>query len=86
MPADSLFPVVRLDHHDCGVPADESSDPTLQMLIAGKVGLLFGWDGVDVRSGDNSGNPEPLLVGSPQQLGEEKPGADRPVLFGHRIK
>ena len=50
VPADAVVHAVGANHHGQSVPADQALDPALDFLIAGKYGLLFEGNGIDVRS------------------------------------
>src|ERR1700730_16551913 len=49
MTADAFTLFVRARHHDGGVPANDSPDPSLHFLVAREPWLLVGGYGVDVR-------------------------------------
>ena len=67
--ADAFLPVVGVDDHHRRVPTNEAANPSLQVLVAGIVALVFGGNGVDVGSGGGRRDPQVDLVGPLEQLG-----------------
>ena len=74
VPADRVGPDVRPDHHDRGIPPDEGPDTALEQLVAGKLGLGVGRDGVDVGGGDRDREVDLGLPGPLEHPHEQVPG------------
>ncbi len=60
VPANAVVHAVGAHHHGQSVPANQALDPALDLLVAGKDGLLFKRDGVDIGSirGEGVANPQ----------------------------
>jgi hypothetical protein len=80
VPADAVVCLVGPAHHHRGVPPDDLTDPALYVLIAGKIGLLFRSDRVDVVGRHHGGQPDLPRTGVQQDLVEKEPGAGRRLL------
>ena len=82
MAADSLGAHVGPHHHDGGIPADEGTDPSLDVLVTGEPRLLVGRDGVHIGRGHHGGEIHLLGPGALEQLHEQET-APRPALSVH---
>jgi hypothetical protein len=72
--------------HDRGVPPDVAADPLLQRFVTGEIRLPLGRDRVDVVRGGQRRDADVLLASSLQDLQEQEPTADRPMLLDHRVE
>ncbi len=64
VPADADSRALCAVHHDGGIPADESTEVSLDFFIAGKPRLILGRDGVDVVGGGQRGDRDVTLAGA----------------------
>ncbi len=74
MAADAVGVLVRLDHHDGGVPTDERPDAALDQLVTGKPRLALRRDRVDVWRAHRRREPHLQLASALEELAHEEPG------------
>jgi len=73
--ADPWRLLVRAQHHERRVPADDAPDPLLHLLVAWERRLLLGRDGVDVARLHEPRQPDPELARALQDLAQQEVGA-----------
>ncbi len=84
--ADPVGVLVGLDHHHRRVPADEGTDPALDVLVAGEPRLVLARDGVDVGGADGGGEADLAGAGTVEQFRQQEPGTCLAVRVDHGIE
>ena len=86
MAADRGRTGVGSHHHDGGVPTDVCPDAALDVLVAGKLGLAVGGDGIDIRRGHAGGKVDILCPGLLEQPHQQVSGPGPAVSLHHVVE
>ena len=81
---------IRLDigsgNHNRGVPADVSTNAALHLLVTGKPGLEFRWNGVDVRRGYSRRKADLRFARGLKQAGQDEGRSGLSSTFNKRAE
>ncbi len=84
--ADAEAGAVRARDHDRGVPADVGADASLDVLVAGEVGLALGGNGVDEVGAAQRRHADGLLTRALQHPQHDVAGAVSTPLVDHLVE
>ena len=86
MTADAVIDAIGANHHGQSVPADQTLDPALDVLIAGKDGLLRNRDRVYVRRVGREGSLHAQRLSARPQPVQQKARGLPALILQDRVK
>ena len=86
MPTDAISHVVGPHDHDGRVPAHESPDPPLRLLVPGERGFQAGRDGVYVGRRNRGREPHLAFLRPLQEFHQQEAGPGFAMNFEHGVE